>query len=109
MYCHLYVVSKNLLPANSTVWEGLHITQWTSKGVLIQKSTEHLINSDFYPALQQPSQTHGSATTESVSPAPVAGGVILPLPRRHLKTEDRKAESRVELGKSTQARRGKMQ
>lgn len=77
--CMFY--AKNFLLANSTEREGLHNTEWAGKGVLIQKSIENLVRSDFYPVLQQPSQTHKNASTEPFSAAPgaVVGHVILPL------------------------------
>lgn len=83
IYCHLYVLLKNLLLANSTEREGLHNIEWAGKGALIQKSIENLVSSDFYPALQQASQTHENSSTEPFSAAPGASGrcAILPLPR----------------------------
>lgn len=68
--------------ATSTEREGLHSTEWAGKGALSQKSIENLVGSDFYPALQHPSQTHENASTEPFSAAPGACGtrVILPLP-----------------------------
>lgn len=82
IYCHLYVLFKNLLLANSTQHEGLHNTEWAGKGALIQKNIENLVRPDLYLVLQQPSQTHENASTEPFSAAPGASGgcVILPLP-----------------------------